>query len=126
MQRIVLDTSVLLLPAQRRLDVFVECERIAENCEFLVLRQTLDELTSLAAKRDKAGIAARIALELLGKNKVGQIEAKSKKADEALVELARKDRTIAFATTDAPLRRRLRDLNARVICLKGESRLDWC
>ncbi len=114
------------MPAERKLDVLEECRRLAENCELFVLAQTIEELKSMAARHTKKGIASRVALQLIEKNKIPTLAANAGKADEAMVELARKDRTIAFATNDAPLRRRLRDLHAKVICLKGESRMDWC
>ena len=126
MQKIVLDTSVLLMPAQRKLDIFAECERLAENRVFLITKATLDELTSMAAKRDKSGIASRIALELIEKNKVQVVDTTAKRADDAMVELAKADSRTAFASNDSHLRRRIKDCNARVICLKGESRMDWC
>lgn len=125
--KILLDTNVLLLPVQRKLDVFRECERLCEDkCEFLVLKQTVGELKSMAVRRSKEAIAARIALQMLLKNGARTVESSERKADKAVVELARDDNKIVFATNDAPLRRKLRALGAKVICLKGSSRLGWC
>ena len=126
MQKIVLDTSVLMLPAERRLDVIAECERLSENCEFFVLKPTVAELKAMATKRNKAGFASRIALQVIEKNKIATIASKVSKADDAMIAMAREDRTTVFATTDAGLRRKLRALDAKVICLKGEAHLDWC
>ncbi len=112
---------------QRKLDVFRECERLADGaCEFAVLRPTVNELKSMAAKRSKEGIAARIALQMLLKNGAKTLESSERKADKAMVALAREDKKIVFATDDVMLRKKLRKLGAKTVCLKGGSTLGWC
>ena len=125
--KIVLDTNVLLMPAKRKFDLIAECERLLPECELAVLKPTLEELKMLGAKRTKDGAAARIALILVQRNGFHEIDVPgARKADEAMVALAGQGKKMVFATNDAVLRRRLRALHARTICLKGESHLDWC
>lgn len=127
MNKIILDTNILLLPGQHKLDVFSECERLCEEkIEFLVLQQAVEELKALVGKRSRDGVAARIALQLLLKHGAREIKAKEKKVDEAMLALAKENKKIIFATNDVGLRRRLRSLGARTICLKHGSVLGWC
>ncbi len=132
--KILLDTNILMLPAQRRLDVFKEIERLlsGEKGEpsFFTLDSTAEELASKSKGRTKAAIAARVAQLILSQGYVKVLKAVVPKTDEAILHWANEqlsERTdFAVATNDVLLRRKLRKIGVRVICLKGGTKLDWC
>jgi uncharacterized protein len=104
MIRIILDTNFLLVPAQLKLDIFAEFERIMEEpYKLFVLEETLEELRKI---RGKDAPAAKVGLALVQAKDLNIItNLREKTVDDELLLLSREGYRIA--TQDAALRRRV-------------------
>ncbi|OIO27439.1 hypothetical protein AUJ16_03590 [Candidatus Micrarchaeota archaeon CG1_02_60_51] len=111
-----LDTNFLLLPFERRIDVFEGVERLLEEpVQFVVLKECLDEArASRLFKSVEAMVAKKARVVSAGKGK----------PDDLILSWAKENGAVV-CTADARLRIRLKKLGVPVILLKGESRLDF-
>jgi rRNA-processing protein FCF1 len=123
--RVVLDSNFLILPLTLRLDIFSEIERLLPGrVEFLVVSSVRKELEKLSSKKTEIGRRATFALELLDRCIYVNLDLEQRTTvDEALVDFARKKKVIV-ATSDMPLRKKLRDINVPVIYVRDYSRLE--
>lgn len=121
--KILLDTNFLLLPFQRRIDIFEGIERlIGRQVTFLVLPQILKELAMLEASgAAKERIAAKNSQELIQRHcqviELLNSAVKELDADSALLHCSQKMNAIV-ATNDRELRRALAKQGNRVIFLR--------
>jgi rRNA-processing protein FCF1 len=119
-EKIILDTNFLLIPAQFRVDIFREIERICDfPYQIQILDKTIDELNNIILKqKGKHKSAAKLALSIV---KAKDLKMKtinsSKPVDEILVELSNKGYIIA--TSDKEVKQRAR----RYITLKQKKYL---
>ena len=131
-KRVLLDTNMLLVPGQFKVDIFSEIERLMdEPYELVVVDGTLKELERIQASgsgEDKR--AARLGLMLLehqrardapalaaGKCKgLKTIPGSVAYVDDAIFAIAEDDTLVA--TNDGDLKRRLLERGVRVIFLK--------
>ena len=110
--QVVLDTSVLLDVFERKLDVFSECERaLGEPCKFFATKSSMVELSSMAARGNAKGRAAKACITLAGKKFL--VLESTGKADDAL--LALDEKQFAVATNDKKLAVKLRRAGIRVL-----------
>lgn len=137
MQKVILDTNMLLVPGQFKVDIFSELERVMEcPYEIVVLQGTVDELEKImqdGSKDDRR--AAKLAMMLLDHQQKRDFSAASssqckglkmlsmsgKYVDDAIVEIAEDDTLVA--TNDGGLKRRLLESGVRVIYLKQDQYL---
>lgn len=113
--RVVIDTNILMLPAQKKLDIFSELDRLLGKWEGFVLKGSIEELERIARGRGKSAIEARVALELIKRKGLKVMEHEGP-VDRTLEGLA--ERGFIVVTNDVELRRRIRFLGGRVIGLK--------
>ncbi len=109
MKQIILDTNFLLIPAQFKVDIFSEIQRIADfKYQLFVLDKTLDELKKIQKEqRGKHKAAAKLALALIKNKKVKIIKTtQDKYVDDLLVDYSKKGALIA--TQDIGLKKRLK------------------
>ena len=126
---VVLDTNILLVPGQFRVDIFSEIDRLCHfPYELRVCRGTLDELDKIirtASGRDKA--AARLARQLLAAKKVRAIVPAATKmllnTDRFIADFAARNRCIV-ATLDRELQKNLLKEGLRCIVLRGKDHLE--
>jgi len=110
--KIILDTNFLMIPEQFKVDIFSEIRRICDfDYELCVLEATIRELEDIKGK---------LALELVKAKNIRVIEGEGY-ADDLLVEEARKGSIIA--TQDIGLKRRLKEIKAKIIVLRQKSHL---
>ncbi len=137
MKKIIIDTNMLLVPGQHKVDIFTEIERIMEETyEIHILKGVVDELAKLAVGNGIDAQAARLGKMLLehqqkrdfaaassGQCKALKIISQSKElhVDDAIVSIAEDDTLVA--TNDAELKRRLLDKGIRVIYLRQQKHL---
>jgi rRNA-processing protein FCF1 len=81
--KIILDTNFLMIPHQFGVDIY----DFLKDYQIHTLSLCIDELKKLAKKKSDNGVAARVALELVKKNKVNIIRSKGK-ADKAVIDYA--------------------------------------
>ena len=131
MQKIIIDTNMLLSQFEYAYDMPGELRRIAAEPFTLVIPSTvMAELEMFAGKTGKRASAARFALQNLPKIKtlfpveVADEPGFPSRADDWIFKYAQKNHS-CVATNDVGLRRRLLALGVPVIAVKGKSKLDY-
>ncbi len=120
---VALDTNFLLDVVRLKLRLFEGITELVGNCTFVVPIQVKQELQTLSIEKGKDGVAARIALELLTRNKVKTVSASGEGGDSALRELAQKGYIVA--TNDKGLRQSLKNTPQRVIVVRQSKYVAW-
>lgn len=115
-----MDTNFLLIPAQFRVDIFTEIERMMqEPYKLFIVDSTIDELEKIkatASGSDKR--AAALALQLIGKKCVEALKTeKNLNTDKLIVQLA-KSGDFIVATQDMALKRILKQYDVPLIVLR--------
>lgn len=123
--KVILDTNFLIYCAKEKLD-YIEAlkDLLNENYELVVPEQVIKELKKLkgdklkkVSGKDKTG--ADLALQLLKVNKIKKIKPIGKNVDEAIVNLAKKDKKNIVCTLDREMRHTL----GRVILINRGKKL---
>ncbi|MFX1563974.1 MAG: PIN domain-containing protein [Promethearchaeota archaeon] len=120
---VLLDTNFLLLPFQRRIDIFEEIGRlVGEHVEFLVLTQILNELRWLAEsgkmkERRLAASSLQLVEQYCRVIDESTTSTNGLDADSALLKYASATGSIV-ATNDRELRHKLVKQSCRVIFLR--------
>lgn len=125
MQKIILDTNFLLIPAQFGVDIFSEISKLMGcNYKLCIIDATLDELENIIEKqRGKDKAAAKMALQLLKTQNIDVLKTeKNLNADELIVNLV-KERKFTVATQDQGLKRKLKQYNVPLIVLRQKKYL---
>ncbi len=123
---IILDTNFLLLPFQFKINILLELEYLVDvSHHYVISSRTLGELRKIGRSVGKDGMAARLALKLVEANKakISVVES-DEYVDKWIEEYALANRAIV-CTNDAQLRRRLMDLDVKVISMKSKSKLGY-
>ncbi len=123
---IILDTNILLLPFQFKINILLELEYLVDvSHHYVISSRTIGELSKIGRSVGKDGMAARLALKLVEANKakITVIE-NDEYVDKWIEEYAVANRAIV-CTNDSKLRRRLLDLDIKVISMKSKSKLGY-
>ena len=123
---VVLDTSILMLAAEHRIDLFGEISRLvpmAHKC--VLLTSVYNELNNMInSKSGKEKLLARVALKMAGNCELINVE-NIKGADDSILEFAKGNLgNVIVATNDAELRRKLRMLSIPVIYVRDSNHLE--
>jgi rRNA-processing protein FCF1 len=117
---VLLDTNFLLVPIRFGVDVFAEAERVLNQLvEFAVTSNVLGEVERLRSK-GQPGFRGELdfALKVASRCRVIDVEPEEgETVDDSIVRLAA-SRGYVVATTDAELRRRLREVGVKVLILR--------
>ncbi|MHA1668526.1 MAG: type II toxin-antitoxin system VapC family toxin [Candidatus Heimdallarchaeaceae archaeon] len=120
---VILDSSMLILPLEKKLNLTAEIERILPlEHELVVPKKVIEELEKLKKEGTLAiQRKSKLALELAEAFKI--IDSKFRgKTDDVIFELAIKHKAVV-ATNDRELRKRLRSEGIAVISLRGNNKL---
>ncbi|MGQ9542918.1 MAG: type II toxin-antitoxin system VapC family toxin [Candidatus Bathyarchaeia archaeon] len=122
--KVVLDSNILLLPLNLKIDIFYEIERLlARRVRFVLIDPVRIELERLSMDRSERGRKTVYVSRLLDRCENIKFERGSRETvDDAIVRFAEGSRVIV-ATADTALRKRLRDINVPVIYVRERSRL---
>ncbi len=124
---VVLDTNILIVPAQFGVDIFTESERVLErNIEFVVLKSVVKELErnlEVAVRTEK--FKFRIALDFVERCTVIDLDELSmtKPVDDQVLEHAHSLSGVV-ATNDKELKERALAQGVPVLFLRGKKRLE--
>lgn len=124
MKKILIDTNFLLIPAQFKVDIFSEIERICSfNYKLFILDKTMEELKSIIEnQKGKNKAAAKLALKLIAIKKINTLKTeKNIHTDTEIIITAKKG--FIVATQDQDLKRRLREKNISIITLRQKKYL---
>jgi rRNA-processing protein FCF1 len=120
---VILDSSMLMLPLERKINISLEFERILPiSFEIVVPRIVVFELEKLVNESaPSTQKKAKLALELVNEYRI--LESKIEGlADDEIEKLAIENKSIV-ATNDTELRSRLRKKGITVIALHGKNKL---
>ncbi len=129
MKKIILDTNFLLIPAQFKVDIFSEIDRIADfRYELLIFDKTIDELKNIIEKqKTRHKEAAKIAVQLIKNKKISIIKTDKKTDVDSLildfVDKNTNDKNIIVATQDKILKDKLKRKGLKTIILKNKKYL---
>lgn len=119
--KIILDANFFLIPANFKVDVFEELDRIIEgSCEVFTIKPVVRELRGLAREKGKDARAARVGLQLLEKKAIKVLKTKEKDADRAIIKMPD---DFVVATLDVELRKKLLKTGKKVIYLRAKKYL---
>ena len=121
--KILLDTNFLLIPAEFKVDIFSELERLMDRkYRIYILDKTVEELKGIQqTQKGRNREAAKLALQLIETKQLNTIAANQESVDDSIVELADKDWIIG--TQDTLLRRRLRQKHIQLLNLRNKKHL---
>ena len=131
MKQILLDTNFLLIPAQFKVDIFSEIDRISYfKYELIVIDKTLEELEQISKGKGKDGRAAKVAIKLITNKKIKVIStsdtsAGTDYADRMIIEIAGNNKEIIVATQDRQLKKILHENKTKLIVMKNKGHLDF-
>jgi len=120
---VALDTNFLLDMVRLKIRIEEGIQELVGNHVLVMPIQVKQELQTLSTEKGKNGVAARIALEFLAKNKVKIVSASGESGDQALRELAQKGYIVA--TNDKDLRQSLKNTPQRVIVVRQSKYVAW-
>jgi len=117
---VLLDTNFLLVPIRFGVDVFAEAERVLNQLvDFAVTSNVLGEVERLRSEA-QPGFRSELDFALKVASRCRVIDAESEEGetvDNSIVRLAASQGYVV-ATTDAELRRRLREVGVKVLILR--------
>jgi hypothetical protein len=125
-KKIIFDSNFLMIPFELGIDVFEEVEKILSvKVEPVILPPVIEELERLASRgKPKVRRLASSALELAKQCvRLQYSKLPSETVDEYLVRVA-KEKSMAVATADLELKRKLRAEGIPTIYVREKSRLD--
>ncbi len=125
MKRIILDTNMLLVPSQWKVDIFSELERICFfPFEVATIGQAIMELNRiLNSGKGKPHREAALALAMIKRKNIKQLPSPpALDADSSLLALGKEKDTI-IATQDQELKRMLKRQGTPVITLRAKKYL---
>ena len=125
MKKILLDTNFLLIPAQFKVDIFSEIERICNfNYKLYILDKTIEELNNIIEKqRGKNKDAAKLALKLVKLKKINIIKTEETLTTDNLIIKKADKKEFIVATQDKFLKKQLKLKNTPLIVLRQKKRL---
>lgn len=140
---VLLDTNFLLIPAELKVDIFSELNRIMfEKYKVFVLDKNIEELENIIKKgNSKTKLYAKIAKEILKRNNVRILKTRLKtknflntpkiplkyqykSADDLIFEFAlglKNKKKVYVATQDKKLKKRLKKIGVKIIVLRKKS-----
>ncbi len=127
MKTIILDTNFLLIPYQFKINIMAALDKLVESAhELAVGEPVLAELKRLSKGRKKESIAARVALEIIERNKLRIIESNIRAADDWIVEYCKANPRTIVCTNDIGIRTRLKaETHSRIIVMRTRTKIFW-
>ena len=124
--KVLLDSNFLLIPAQFKIDIFEELNRVLEaKVDPIILSPVYQEIKRLSnLKNERLRRRALLALKLAKRCRIVHVKTREgESVDELLVRIAEEWRC-PVATNDAELRRKLREKRIATIFLRDFSHLE--
>ena len=125
-EKIVLDTNFLLIPARFKVDIFSELRRVLDvNYSLCIPDLCLAELRKISAGKGKAAREAKLGLQLVRQKGISILKTGRKgHTDDVILELAEKERFIT-ATQDLRFAKRLSYKGLSVIFFTNKGSLEF-
>lgn len=125
MKTIILDTNALMAVSQFKIDIFSEIDKVVDfKYEITILDKSLDELKKIIKEqKGKHQQQAKLALEIVKKKKIKQIETKEGKVDDLLVRLSKEGAVVV--TQDKELKKRIKKARGDLITIRQKRKVVW-
>lgn len=128
MQKVILDSSILLSSYEYKIDLNKSLYLLFnEPVELVFSTSLLGEIRALAKKSGRRSLAARFVLQNFEKITQGfkvSIVKSNLVADKWIFNYAKQHNAIV-ATNDAQLKLRLKNIDVKIVTLKGKSKIDF-
>ncbi len=119
--KVLLDTNFLMLPEDKKIDIFTEIKKKIPLAKFVILPSIKKELKKLNTKSSK------LALQLIKKKKVKVVEPtnkdEDKPTDDQILEYGKKNKAYV-ATNDKELKKRCTEQNVPIIYLRSSKKIE--
>ena len=116
--KIILDTNILMIPGQYKIDIFSEIKRICQfEFELYAIDKSMIELDRIIENGKVKDKTAKISKQLIIQKGVKIIPSEKGHVDNIILSLAKEDDYVV-ATLDKELKRRLRTEGIRIITLR--------
>ncbi len=129
MKKIILDTNFLLIPAQFKVDIFRELDRICDfEYKVFIVDRTLFELTNIIeTQKGKDKAAANLAIQIIEKNSINILKSTEKtetlKNVDEIIERTANRKEYIVATQDKALKTKLKEKRIPLIVLRQKKYL---
>lgn len=120
MKKAILDTNFILTCVKQKIDFFEQFE--TEGIQILIPRQVIDEINKIIKSKKKLKFkdAAKVSLNIIGKNKFKIINLKTRGTDPGIKKYAKKNPATIIATLDKELKK----LSNKKIIIRGKKKLE--
>lgn len=118
MKKVILDTSFILDALRNKIDFLEEIKFLGLTP--LIPKQVLDELKSIVKSKKKLRFKdeAKLALRLLKKSNIKNIDIKKSYVDEGIMDYAEKHKDVIIATMDYNLKKKIK--NQKLVVRAGK------
>lgn len=120
---VLLDTNALLMPAQFRIDIFLEISEILGRCRIITIEEVMNELKGIAKGSGKDASAARFGSVLASGIEIVPSGSNASTVDEKIVEYATRNNCLVV-TNDRALRERLLSEDIGVLSMRNQKKLE--
>ncbi len=103
LKKIILDASVLIEAAKSRVDIFGQIKETFPKSELVTSDSVMSEIRKISEGRSRAALAAKVAFQLAGKNRIKTVKTEGV-GDDSLIELCGSESVLI--TQDKELRNR--------------------
>ena len=115
---VILDTSFIL----NCLKVGIDFLEAVEYGKVVIAREVVEELGKLAQDNSKLAEQAKLALEIIERNKVKMIKLNSGHVDAGIIKYVR-NKQVIVATMDSELKRKLKK-KSKLLIIRGKKKLE--
>ena len=134
MQKILIDTNFLLIPAAYNVDIFSEFDRLFPINKLFILDKSLEELANIMLKQQgKYKQQAKMGIQMVKKYRISTIKTEKHintykstsrvlKVDDLIIDIANKNNYIV-STQDKEIKAKLKKHNKKTITLRQKKYL---
>jgi rRNA-processing protein FCF1 len=119
--KVLLDTNFLVDLLRFKVEVNEISEILKSPCNLFILSSSVKELEKIARNKGKAGNLAKAALKLIKLRDI-KILKTEESPDKAFLSIA--DKNTIIATNDSKLRKKLKKLGIKTICIRERKKLE--
>lgn len=127
MVHVILDTNFFMIAHKNKIDIIEEIQELVTDPEIETFEGVIKELESIEkSSKGQDGVAAGVGLKLIGEKPIQVLEQEKENVDDAIVEFARENENTVVATADRELKKRLRENDVSLICMRSQKKLEYC
>ena len=126
--QIILDTNFIITALKQKAQLFEQIEELFPSCKILIPFQVIEELEKISKSKDAKLTdreSAKLALQLIKKKTVQNIELTSKNVDAGIIHYTQEKKDLVIATLDRELKEKIKRKNPKVrfLTIKEKKRI---